>query len=84
VYEEKNSFLKAVLNNIVDGYEMNWIAKYINHEIRHRMAHYETLFDILEEGFTGLFDGDNPRSIHQMMMSFFDESQRWEYERDPF
>lgn len=79
-YEEKNSLLKAVLGSISDGYVPEWIEKYVRHEVRHRIRHYETLFDILEEGLSGLFDGDSPRSIHRMLMSFFDESQRWEFD----
>ncbi|MDD3598332.1 hypothetical protein [Sulfuricurvum sp.] len=82
--EEKNSFIKAILTNIVDGHEMEWIEKYLQYEIRYRMAHYEALFDILEVGLKGIHEGDNPRTIHQMLMSFFEEGERWEYDRDAF
>jgi len=80
--EEKNTFIKAILTNIIDGHEREWIEKYLRYEIRYRMAHYETLFDILKEGLKGIQEGDNPRTLHQMLMSFFEEGERWEFDYD--
>ncbi|MDD3466274.1 MAG: hypothetical protein PHE67_03915 [Campylobacterales bacterium] len=79
--DEKNSFLKALLDDyIVSGASLESTAKYAATEAKYRLAHYETLWEILEVGLGGLSDGDNPRTLHLRLMSFIPEGERWEFE----
>ncbi|MDD5387323.1 MAG: hypothetical protein PHQ22_09030 [Sulfuricurvum sp.] len=73
---EKNTLIYNLIDMHVSGFESDSIREYASREIKYRLMHYETLWEMLFVGFRGLRDGENPRSLGTYLLSFIEEGER--------
>jgi flagellar motor component MotA len=73
---EKNTLIYNLIDMHVSGFEPDSIREYAAREIKYRLMHYETLWEMLFVGFRGLRDGDNPRSLGTYLLSFIEEGEQ--------
>jgi flagellar motor component MotA len=74
--EELNPFIKRVLMSIIDGYDIEEVEERTQLDIRCRMNQYKEMLELIDLGFKGIFQGDNPRTLEEKLLFFIEESDR--------
>lgn len=75
-YEELTPFIKRVLMSIIDGYGTDEVEERAQLDIRCHLSHYKEMCELIDIGFKGIFQGDNPRCLDEKLLFFIEESDR--------
>jgi hypothetical protein len=75
-YEELTPFIKRVLMSIIDGYGTDEVEERAQLDIRCHLSHYKEMCELIEIGFKGIFQGDNPRTLDEKLLFFIEEADR--------
>ncbi len=75
-YEELTPFIKRVLMSIIDGYGTDEVEERALLDIRCHLSHYKEMCELIDVGFKGIFQGDNPRCLDEKLLFFIEEADR--------
>jgi len=74
--KELNPVIKRVLMSIIDGYNIDEVEERALLDIRCHLSHYKEMCELIDSGFKGIFQGDNPRGLDEKLLFFIEESDR--------
>lgn len=66
--EELNPFIKRVLMSIIDGYGIDEVEERALLDIRCHLSHYKEMCELIDIGFKGIFQGNNPRTLDEKLL----------------
>lgn len=74
--EELNPFIKRVLMSVIDGYGIDELRERAMLDIRCKMNQHTEMCELIEVGFKGVFQGENPRGLEEKLLFFIEEGER--------
>ncbi len=74
--EELNPFIKRTLSAIIDGYDIDEVQERALLDIRCHLNQYKEMCELIDIGFKGIFQGDNPRGLEEKLLFFVEEANR--------
>ncbi len=73
---ELNPYIYRILNNIIDGVEIEDIVTFAKLDMRCLLNQYRELFEIVDIGLKGIIEGGHPRTLERKLLSFIEEADR--------
>lgn len=77
--EELNPFIKRTLTSIIDGsyfISIDDLLETAQLDIRCLLNQHREILELIDFGFKGIFQGDNPRTLEKKLLFFIEEADR--------